>query len=69
MSGPVKIIDERGVYPSALDLAAAEQAKAQRAAQIAQCDHDYQRSPYSSGYCIVIYECAKCGDEYERDVS
>lgn len=80
MSGPVKIIDERGVYPSALDQAAAEQARAQathpwatpearaeRAAKIAACDHDYQREPYSGS--ILVYECPKCGDSYERDVS
>lgn len=37
--------------------------------QIARCDHDYQRNGFSGGYCIVVYECTKCGDEYERDVS
>lgn len=32
------------------------------------CDHDYHRTPYTSGM-IVSYECSKCGDEYEKDVS
>ena len=30
------------------------------------CDH--QRTPYGVGMC-VIYECTRCGDEYEKDVS
>jgi len=33
-----------------------------------KCDHDWQRTPYRVGMCI-IYECSKCGDEYEKDVS
>lgn len=33
------------------------------------CEHDYRRSPHSGGFCIIIYECVKCGGEYERDVS
>jgi hypothetical protein len=31
------------------------------------CDHDYHRAG-TIGMCI-IYECRKCGDEYEKDVS
>lgn len=32
-----------------------------------KCDHDYEKVG-TIGLCIV-YECRKCGDEYEKDVS
>lgn len=34
-----------------------------------RCDHDHQRSGYSSGFGLIEYECTKCGDTYDRDVS
>lgn len=33
-----------------------------------KCEHNYVKTPYHVGMCI-IYECTKCGDEYEKDVS
>lgn len=33
------------------------------------CEHEYKRSPYSFGGFVIVYECVKCGDEYEKDVS
>lgn len=35
----------------------------------AKCEHEYKRSPYSFGGFVIVYECVKCGDEYEKDVS
>lgn len=32
-----------------------------------RCEHDYKRQPYAGVY--QVYICAKCGDEYVRDVS
>lgn len=39
------------------------------APQPERCDHDYQRSGHSSGGGLINYECTKCGDDYDRDVS
>lgn len=34
-----------------------------------ECDHDYRRAGSVDGGWTIIYECSKCGDEYEKDVS
>lgn len=34
-----------------------------------RCDHDYQRSGFRSGPGLIEYECTRCGDTYDRDVS
>lgn len=39
----------------------------QRPDRQSKCQHDYRRTG-TTGMCIV-YECRKCGDSYEKDVS
>lgn len=36
--------------------------------RLIKCEHDYHRTGYGSAR-DVEYECRKCGDTYERDVS